>query len=191
MRFHRVGLWPLAVGCGIFLVVSGSSLRGQEAPAAPAPVVAPQPDAGAGGGDLSREVAMLRTEIEQQRREIRLLREEIAALSAMVRANRQVLVGVRTQEMSGEAPAPIAPADGLAAPAEIPVGPMSSANPVAESASVPAGKPPKVRGLHTVEKGENLSNIARRYKVPLKALLQANPGVESKVLKPGVSLLVP
>ncbi len=44
---------------------------------------------------------------------------------------------------------------------------------------------------HTVSSGENFTVIARRYGVTLNALVEANPGLSSRHLRPGQELAVP
>lgn len=68
----------------------------------------------------------------------------------------------------------------------------SSAAPVASahSADVGAGAP----RLHVVEKGDTLGKIARRYYGSADAwrrILDANPSVDPKRIRPGQALVVP
>lgn len=51
--------------------------------------------------------------------------------------------------------------------------------------AVPAG------GSHTIQSGETLSAISRRYNIALDALLAANPGINPKTLKIGQKIRVP
>jgi LysM repeat protein len=53
-----------------------------------------------------------------------------------------------------------------------------------------AAAPTRTRS-HTVAKGENLTVIARRYRVTLNALVAANPGMSPRRLMPGAKLTVP
>ncbi len=46
-------------------------------------------------------------------------------------------------------------------------------------------------GTHTIASGDTLSNVAKRYNVTLKALEDANPGVDSTKLKPGQVITIP
>jgi LysM repeat protein len=50
--------------------------------------------------------------------------------------------------------------------------------------AVPAG------GSHTIQSGETLSAISRRYNIALDALLAANPGINPKTLKVGQKIRV-
>jgi LysM repeat protein len=46
-------------------------------------------------------------------------------------------------------------------------------------------------GSHTIESGETLSAVSRRYNIALDALLAANPGINPKTLKVGQKIRVP
>jgi membrane-bound lytic murein transglycosylase D len=45
--------------------------------------------------------------------------------------------------------------------------------------------------LHTVRSGDTLSGISRRFGTPIAAILQANPGLKSDLIRLGVSIVVP
>ena len=46
-------------------------------------------------------------------------------------------------------------------------------------------------GMHTVRSGDTFGRIARQYGIPVRQLMELNPDVAAKKLKPGVSILVP
>jgi LysM repeat protein len=46
-------------------------------------------------------------------------------------------------------------------------------------------------GTHTIAAGDTLSNVAKKYNVSLKAIEDANPGVDSSHLKIGQSITIP
>jgi LysM repeat protein len=46
-------------------------------------------------------------------------------------------------------------------------------------------------GTHTIAAGDTFSNVAKKYGVSLKALEDANPGVDSSKLKIGQSITIP
>jgi LysM repeat protein len=49
----------------------------------------------------------------------------------------------------------------------------------------PAASAVPADGSHTIQAGETLSAVSRRYNIPLDALLAANPGINPKTLKVG------
>jgi D-alanyl-D-alanine carboxypeptidase/D-alanyl-D-alanine-endopeptidase (penicillin-binding protein 4) len=82
------------------------------------------------------------------------------------------------------APAPAvvaAPAAGL---------PVATA-PAAAAPATPAPELSAVPFWHTVERGETVGGIARRYGVTLAALGQANPGLSPRRIRPGQHLRLP
>jgi D-alanyl-D-alanine carboxypeptidase/D-alanyl-D-alanine-endopeptidase (penicillin-binding protein 4) len=74
-------------------------------------------------------------------------------------------------------------------PASTPA-PTPAAAPVPSARPAPAA-PATAARTHTVQKGENLTVIARRYGVTLNALVAANPKMSPRRLMPGVALKVP
>ena len=53
---------------------------------------------------------------------------------------------------------------------------------------------PKVRTTfdgHVVQRGETLSGIAARYGVPVQGILEMNPRISAKALRPGTELIIP
>jgi membrane-bound lytic murein transglycosylase D len=53
---------------------------------------------------------------------------------------------------------------------------------------------PKVRTTfdgHVVQRGETLSGIAARYSVPVQGILEMNPRVNPKALRPGTEIIIP
>jgi D-alanyl-D-alanine carboxypeptidase/D-alanyl-D-alanine-endopeptidase (penicillin-binding protein 4) len=64
----------------------------------------------------------------------------------------------------------------------------------ARTAQLPPPLPSREEGgitRHRVERGENLTLIARRYGLPLRALVEANPGIEPERIRAGSVILVP
>jgi len=50
---------------------------------------------------------------------------------------------------------------------------------------------PRMTTPHTVEKGETFYGIAKKYKVSLKAVLNANPDINPQALRPGMTVEIP
>lgn len=50
---------------------------------------------------------------------------------------------------------------------------------------------PRITTPHTVEKGETFYGIAKKYNVSLKAVLNANPDINPKTLRPGITVEIP
>lgn len=65
--------------------------------------------------------------------------------------------------------------------------------PAARTGTASAGSKasPGPGGTHTIASGDTFSNIAKKYGVSLKALEDANPGVDSSKLKIGQSITIP
>ncbi|WP_404333068.1 L,D-transpeptidase family protein [Mesobacillus maritimus] len=45
--------------------------------------------------------------------------------------------------------------------------------------------------IHTVKPGETLNQIARDYRTPLSAIINANPSVNPNIIYPGQSIVIP
>ncbi|KHE67211.1 LysM peptidoglycan-binding domain-containing protein, partial [Halobacillus sp. BBL2006] len=45
--------------------------------------------------------------------------------------------------------------------------------------------------LHTVKKGETLTQISRDYRTPLQAIIQANPTINPNLIYPGQRINIP
>ncbi|MBI3880451.1 MAG: LysM peptidoglycan-binding domain-containing protein [Verrucomicrobia bacterium] len=56
---------------------------------------------------------------------------------------------------------------------------------------IPNANPPTAARTHTIQPGENPSNIARKYAVSVASLMAANPGINPNKLKPGQTLKIP
>jgi LysM repeat protein len=67
--------------------------------------------------------------------------------------------------------------------------PATSAAPASPAA--PALEAPAGGSIHTVESGETMVSIARRYGITLGMLMQANPSVEPRRMQIGDSLVIP
>ena len=52
-------------------------------------------------------------------------------------------------------------------------------------------RPSQAKRVHIVKRGECLSSIARRYNVPLQALIQANRGINPDRIFPGQRIIIP
>ena len=77
---------------------------------------------------------------------------------------------------------------------------LAKANGINLSAIIQAGQqlklPPKTGaapsgGNHVIQQGDTFSSISRKYDIPVKALLAANPGLDPRALKPGQKILLP
>jgi LysM repeat protein len=68
---------------------------------------------------------------------------------------------------------------------------ISSAPMASAPASVPAAAPVAVVGDYVIAKGDTLAAIAKRNSVSLRALTEANPGLNAKKLKIGQKLQIP
>ncbi len=103
--------------------------------------------------------------------------------SALIQSHREVIT--RTNELSArlaqlEQGRRSAPAAATPAPAR------------ANNNAPAAGTPAKATGgKYTVKKGDNPGKIARELGIPLKALMDANPGLDPKRLQIGQQLNVP
>lgn len=73
---------------------------------------------------------------------------------------------------------------------ELPRTPVTPASTV-RSLSVPAANPSKPYKLHTVQSGETLAKIARKYNVRLPTLMNANPKLDPRKIKSGQTVNIP
>jgi LysM repeat protein len=55
----------------------------------------------------------------------------------------------------------------------------------------PAQPPAEAPTVHEVAKGDTLTSVAKKYGVSVKAIEEANPGVDPKALKIGQKILIP
>jgi LysM repeat protein len=65
---------------------------------------------------------------------------------------------------------------------------LGAANP---STSVPQPRPSTATRTHVVKQGETPAAIARQYQVKLDALMNANPGLDPRKLRPGQTINLP
>lgn len=128
-----------------------------------------------------RETENLRTENAALRNQIELLRAQLAARPVYAAAQ------------GGAAPAagdPVSPSR-----PETTRGPVTapSASTGGTSRNTPAAAPSANRSgkTHTVQQGETLTAIARRYGVKVTALVAANPGLDPKRMRVGQTLNLP
>lgn len=73
-------------------------------------------------------------------------------------------------------------------PPPTPTGPQKS--PVAKTKAPPRPPPPSQR-RHKVKPKENPTSIARKYAIPVKRLMAANPGVDPRRMRVGQMLKIP
>ena len=85
--------------------------------------------------------------------------------------------------------APLAPTTGSTV-ASLPVAPTPTSIPTVVPTDVPA-VPSGETQVHTVAKGEMLSTIARKYHVSVRAVEDANPGINALKLQIGQKLNIP
>ncbi len=72
--------------------------------------------------------------------------------------------------------------------------PAATPAPQPRQSNPPAPQPPAVTGKyyeHPVEPGQTLSAIATGYGVPIKRIIEANPGIKPNALKIGQKIIVP
>lgn len=129
-------------------------------------------NAGAGNDDINE----VKTDFAQFETKVK------SDYSALIQSHREVIT--RTNELSArlaqlEQGRRSAPAAATPAPARANNAPA-------------AGTPAKATGgKYTVKKGDNPGKIARELGIPLKALMDANPGLDPKRLQIGQQLNVP
>ena len=74
-------------------------------------------------------------------------------------------------------------------PPPTPTGPQKS--PVAKTKAPPRPPPPPSQRRHKVKPKENPTSIARKYAIPVKRLMAANPGVDPRRMRVGQMLKIP
>jgi LysM repeat protein len=137
--------------------------------------------------------------LEQNRRRSRMKLGVFCVLAAGVCGLTAMLIQGCKKEQIAENPPPvdIAPAPlpmdtnppAMTNPA--PVEPMMPVNPLPVIAPVAPAVPETPGGEYVVVKGDILANIAKNHHVTLKALMDANPGVQPTRLKVGQKLVLP
>jgi LysM repeat protein len=146
---------------------------------------------------LAREVPytpnndLVRKEVERMVRENADLRQQVEQLKS------QLTLRVVTPTNSATAPSfANSSSQGPRASAQVASNPSvqyaqavdrQSAQPPAGESAPPAGS----AKTHVVESGDTPYSIARNYGVKLASLLNANPGVDPKRLRPGQALVIP
>jgi LysM repeat protein len=97
-------------------------------------------------------------------------------------------------EPTNATPAFIEPTNGPVAPTNPEVAPVTPTAPAVTPTSTETTTPqaPLAGGTeHVVAKGESFSTLAKKYHVSVKAITEANPGVDSTKLKIGQTLHIP
>jgi serine-type D-Ala-D-Ala carboxypeptidase/endopeptidase (penicillin-binding protein 4) len=84
--------------------------------------------------------------------------------------------------------APAAAATAPAAPATAPPAARPGTSP---TAAAPASPPEAAARTHTIRSGDTLGAIARRYGTTVRAIEQANPGLNARRLRPGATIRIP
>jgi LysM repeat protein len=69
--------------------------------------------------------------------------------------------------------------------------PGTVATPIPEQPQTPPNPPPATASDYTIAKGDTFSTIAKKFHVPTKSLLEANPSVEPTKLKIGQTIHIP
>lgn len=86
------------------------------------------------------------------------------------------------------------------APAELPAGTLAAyqtptasqtPTPLTALSSTPIPQPSPTPRSHVIARGEDLGGIAYRYGVSVAAIVEANPGVDPRLLVVGASLVIP
>lgn len=98
------------------------------------------------------------------------------------------------REQPQVSPEPLAPAptfDTNTAPVVDTNVPPTVVTPVVPAVVEPPVAPPPAPQTHTVAKGDSFSSIAKKYGTTVKAVAEANPGVDSTKLKIGKTLNIP
>lgn len=162
----------------LLLPIAGLRAAEGDSPQQQPPATATTPGSSASTYEqLLQAVVDLRFDIELQRREIRALHEEVAQLRAQLegRPYRKSLTpgSYNTAENLAESSSPAAPP------------------PTADRATAPVKKAEAGERVYRVKSGDTLTAIAKRSKVSLEALRQANPGIEERSLAVGAELKLP
>ena len=125
---------------------------------------------------------------ERQQREFERLIEENKRLSDEVEKWRAY--ATRLQALTNQiAASPPARQPQLIAAVTPSAGNSGSSN-SAVSARLPTPKPASSK-IHTVQRGETLALIARRYRISLGSLMAANPRIEPRHIRVGQTLVIP
>ncbi len=137
--------------------------------------LAAQPPA-EGDADMKRQVGALREAVIQQTRQIDALTAEIERLG--------IALGQRRPPKTAEAAtsAPAAPTVGISEPA-------ATATPVAPVVATPTPDPNVLQ--HTVIKGDNLTNIAKKYGTTADAIQKLNKITDARKMQIGQVLSIP
>ena len=149
------------------------------------------------GASAATELETLRARVVDQDRQIRQLENQLRALQqgnaggtrATTSGSYTVRAGDSLEKIarrSGTTPSALAKLNGMKLDSVIHPGqklkvPGSSS--VAQAASAPAAKSSATS--HTVQPGDTLSGISRRYGVSVSDLTAANPGIEPATIRPG------
>jgi LysM repeat protein len=94
-------------------------------------------------------------------------------------------------EAAGDSSAVGAPASALEGNGQAGAEDLGNGSSAAPEPAVPAPAQPPEPRRHQVRAGENFSVIARRYGVPLDALVNANPELPARRLRPGAWVTIP
>lgn len=136
-----------------------------------------------------RETENLRTENAALRNQIELLRAQIAARPVSVAAQGLEIPATR-EPVSYAPPAGNSVTSGRTETPRGSVTAPSSPTTTSRSGSTTAS-PSRSGKSHTVQSGDTLTSIARRYGVKVTALTAANPGLDPKRMKVGQTLNLP
>jgi len=97
-----------------------------------------------------------------------------------------------TESTNTPAPSFVEPTNSptLGATNPLPSGTSTVATPIPEQPQTPPNPPPTASD-YTIAKGDTFSTVAKKFHVPTKALLEANPSVEPTKLKIGQTIHIP
>ncbi len=144
-------------------------------------------------------------QLEQMRKENEELRKSVLSLSNQLHATSPRVAGISAQAAGGtngpvaEAPRSVAPrtqtTPGKAPEPSARTAPKSSDGPPANAAKN-AGRTieprkPSTPKTYTLKSGDTLDKIAKAQGITLKQLQAANPGLDTRSLKPGTPIKVP
>ena len=134
----------------------------------------------------------LQRDFERHSNENRLMRQRIEQLTqqvAFLSTNRAYAPQPATNPSPGSVSNP------SFEPPRIPATPASTVRSVPgsiiRSMSVPSGNPARPYKLHTVQSGETLAKIARKYNVRLPTLMNANPNLDPRRVRAGQTVNIP
>ena len=127
--------------------------------------------------------ASAQRDLERLLQENRELKSQVTQLQAFYDSHAPTVMSNAAVQIASNDPALIAPPD------------LSRRGGNLRSSPTPSPswdtRPAALVKTHTVASGETMAAIARRYSVSLPALLNANPQVEPKHLRPGSTLNIP